>query len=161
MKLPAVFTSVTSETGDGALVARENQTVTDLVHVDGLIVGKTYELTATVHAKETGEDGSVVDLGELTSEDGNPVSATKTFTATATSMDVEVSIVVDASGLAGKQVVCFERLSRGGVTLALHADIEDEGQTLDVTERARRSLPRPARRSASPRRERARASSRP
>lgn len=134
VRLPAVFTSATSETGDGALEARENQTLTDLVHVDGLIVGKTYELTATVHAKETGEDGSVVDLGELTDEDGNPVSATKTFTATATSMDVEVSVVLDASELAGKQVVCFERLSRGGVTLALHADIEDEGQTLDVTE---------------------------
>lgn len=133
LRVPSVETQATADaTGTRELPSEAGQVVTDLVHVANLVEGETYELTATLHLKGRDEGGRVVDLGELTDAAGEPLTATTTFVAQAGEADVELSLPVDAEALAGEEVVFFERLSSRGVTLALHADINDADQTLAV-----------------------------
>ncbi|MBM6775464.1 SpaA isopeptide-forming pilin-related protein [Olsenella profusa] len=133
LHVPSVSTQAMAEsTGTQELPAESEQVVTDTVHVGNLSVGETYELVATLHAKGRDENGEVTDLGELTGADGSAITATKTFVAEAAEMDVELSLTVDADVLAGREVVFFEELRQAGVTLALHADINDAAQTLRV-----------------------------
>lgn len=133
LHVPSVRTEALAEsTGSQELPAQESQVVTDTVHLENLAVGEEYELTSTIHRKGVQEDGQTVDLGEVIDGDGKPVTATTVFTAEQASMDVEVSLEVDARELAGQEVVFFEELSRDEVLLAVHADINDEAQTLSV-----------------------------
>ena len=68
----------------------------------------------------------------LSDASGNKVTATKTFTPDTPDGYVDVEFTFDASGLAGRKVVAFEDLSTAGVSVATHADITDEGQTVTV-----------------------------
>ena len=43
-----------------------------------------------------------------------------------------VTFEFDASGLVGKTTVVFERLIYEGLEIAVHADIEDEGQSVNI-----------------------------
>ena len=134
LHVPTVSTQATADsTGTQEVPAEGNQVVTDQVHVGNLVVGETYELVATLHAKGRNEAGNVVDLGELTDADGAAITTTRAFTAEGAEEDVELSLTVDAGALAGQEVVFFEELRQGDVTLALHADINDADQTLRVT----------------------------
>ena len=129
VRFPAIRTTATADaTGDHELPAASGQKVTDTVHMENLTPGNEYALTGTLHV--VGADGT--DGGTLKDADGADVTATTTFTAEATTQDVTVAFDVDASGLAGSEVVAFEELSASGTTVATHADIADEGQTLRV-----------------------------
>ena len=129
VRFPSVHTTATADaTGDHELPATSTQRVTDTVHMENLTAGHEYVVTGTLHV--VADDGT--DAGTLKDSDGNDVTATTTFTAEAATQDVTVAFDVDASGLAGKRVVAFEDLSTAGVTIATHADITDEGQTLHV-----------------------------
>lgn len=129
VRFPSVHTTATADaTGDHELPAASGQKVTDTVHVENLTAGHEYVVTGTLHlVNPDGTDG-----GALKDADGDDVTATTTFTAEAATQDVEVPFDVDASGLAGRSVVAFEDLSTGRVTIATHADIADQGQTLRV-----------------------------
>lgn len=129
VRFPSVHTTATADaTGDHELPAASGQKVTDTVHTENLTPGNEYALTGTLHV--VADDGT--DDGALTDADGNDVTSTVTFTAEAATQDVEVPFDVDASGLGGSEVVAFEDLSTGGVSVATHADIADQGQTLRV-----------------------------
>ena len=129
VRFPSVHTTATADaTGDHELPATSAQKVTDTVHMENLTAGHEYVVTGTLHV--VADDGT--DAGTLKDSDGNDVTATTTFTAEDATQDVTVAFDVDASGLAGKRVVAFEDLSTAGVTVATHADITDEGQTLHV-----------------------------
>ena len=129
VRFPSVHTTATADaTGDHELPATSAQKVTDTVHMENLTAGHEYVVTGTLHV--VADDGT--DAGTLKDSDGNDVTATTTFTAEAATQDVTVAFDVDASGLAGKRVVAFEDLSTAGVSIATHADITDEGQTLHV-----------------------------
>ncbi len=129
VRFPSVHTTAMADaTGDHELPATSAQRVTDTVHMENLTAGHEYVVTGTLHV--VADDGT--DAGTLKDSDGNDVTATTTFTAEAATQDVTVAFDVDASGLAGKRVVAFEDLSTAGVTIATHADITDEGQTLHV-----------------------------
>lgn len=133
LHVPTVSTQATADsTGTQEVPAEGNQVVTDQVHVGNLVVGETYELVATLHAKGHDEAGNVVDLGELTDADGAAITTTRAFTAEGAEEDVELSLTVDAGALAGREVVFFEELRQGDVTLAFHADVNDADQTLRV-----------------------------
>ena len=129
VRFPAIRTTATADaTGDHELPATSGQMVTDTVHMENLTAGHEYVVTGTLHlVNPDGTDG-----GALKDADGDDVTATTTFTAAAATQDVEVPFDVDASGLAGRSVVAFEDLSTGRVTIATHADIADQGQTLRV-----------------------------
>ena len=129
VRFPSVHTTATADaTGDHELPATSAQRVTDTVHMENLTAGHEYVVIGTLHV--VADDGT--DAGTLKDSDGNDVTATTTFTAEDATQDVTVAFDVDASGLAGKRVVAFEDLSTAGVTVATHADITDEGQTLHV-----------------------------
>ena len=69
-----------------------------------------------------------------------PVESDYTFTAKDSSMEVEIAFTFNASELAGKELVTFEELydlsnPDEPTKVAEHKDIEDEGQTVTITER--------------------------
>lgn len=102
--------------------------LTDIVKYDGLIVGKEYTLTGTIMDKATGT--------ALLDKDGKEVTATKSFTPETESGEAEVEFTIDLTdeqlkALAGNSIVAFETLTQDGLTLAAHADINDEDQTID------------------------------
>ena len=72
--------------------------------------------------------------------DGKRVESEYTFVADSEKMKVEISYTFDASELGGQNLVTFEKLydlknPEEPVKVAEHKDIEDEGQTVLITER--------------------------
>ena len=59
-----------------------------------------------------------------------PITASAEFTAEKADGFVEIEFAVDSSLLQGKTVVAFETILYKEVEIAIHADIEDEGQTV-------------------------------
>lgn len=108
--------------GDQTAQAGGQVTIVDTVYYENLEFGGTYTLTGTLMVKSTGEP--------LLDAEGSPVTATKEFTANNTNGYVDIEFTFDASLLAGEDVVAFESLSKDGVEVAVHADIEDSGQTV-------------------------------
>lgn len=126
---PDVHTKATDKVdGDQEIMAAENQVIVDTVELNNLVVGKEYTVTGTLHMKNV--DGT--DGGALKDADSNEVTASEVFTADKSDMNVDIEFTIDASALAGKDVVAFETLSREGITLGVHADITDEGQTIHI-----------------------------
>lgn len=97
-------------------------TIIDKVTYSGLTPGKEYNIKGVLMDKSTGEKLLV---------DGKEVTAEATFTAPKPEGSIDIPFTFDASGLAGKSVVVFESLYHEGLELAVHADINDEGQTID------------------------------
>lgn len=103
--------------------ASSEVTLSDTVYYENLKTdGTEYTITGTLMLKSTGE--------ALADADGNPVTASKTFKPKQRSGEVELKFAFDGSLLAGEDVVAFESLASGGVEVAAHADIDDEGQTV-------------------------------
>lgn len=103
-----------------------NETLIDHVAYQKLIVGEEYEATATLKNKDTGED--------LLDANGKPYTANKTFTATAENGVVEVEFTgVDTTKFVSA-VVCFEDVTHNGISIASHAELSDEWQTLEKVE---------------------------
>ena len=121
VKVPIIQTTLT-QNGSHEGNPEGTVTLTDIVTYSNLIVGKEYSLTGTLMDKATGD--------VLKDENGNPVTVTTTFIAMDTNGEVEVAFSVTGSLLAGKTVVAFEVLEYKGITIAIHADINDEGQTV-------------------------------
>ncbi len=100
-------------------------TLIDTVRYNGLIPGREYVLTGTLMDKAS---------GKAILADGKEVTATTAFTPDTESGDVDVVFTFDASSLAGQAVVAFETLCSEGIKVAVHADIEDEAQTVYIPE---------------------------
>lgn len=128
VSVPAIATTLSDATGaKEATVTSDSFPIelTDTVSYRNLVAGKEYALKGTLHVK--GADGS--DAGVLMGADGNPVESAATFTPEASDGEAKVTFAFDASNLAGKTVVAFEKLLTGDVELVSHADITDEAQT--------------------------------
>lgn len=98
----------------------------DHVEYKDLIIGKEYTAKLTVMNKETNEP--------LVDAEGNTYVGETTFIAEQTEGTVEVKTEIDVSVLRGKEIVAFEKLEYKGIEIAAHEDIEDEGQTIRVTD---------------------------
>ena len=109
--------------GDQQAVIDPEAVIVDTVAYTGLIPGKEYTVKGKLMDKETGEALKV---------DGKAVTAEATFTPDHPSGTVDVTFEFDASALAGKKVVAFETLYRLDKEITVHADIEDENQTIEV-----------------------------
>ena len=117
----------TTATVDGQHTADpvDEITIVDVVEYTGLIPGETYTVSGILMDKATGEP-LLVDEAEVTAEvEFTPESADGT---------VEVTYTLDASTLAGTTIVVFETLYSDGVEIAAHTDINDEAQTVEITE---------------------------
>lgn len=102
--------------------ALSNVTINDTVAYTNLTVGKTYTVKGVLMDKATGKPVLV---------NGKQVTAEKTFAATSVNGSVVITFVFDATGLQGHSVVAFESLYRDGTKLGTHADIDDDGQTVE------------------------------
>ena len=97
--------------------------VVDTVSYSSLLPGKEYTVTGTLMNKKTKEPVLI---------DGEKVTASTTFTAEKAEGSVEVVFEFDASAIAGTTVVVFESMEYKGVEVGVHADIEDEDQTVYI-----------------------------
>ena len=104
----------------------EKVEIEDLVKYENLIPGKTYTVKGTLMVKETGEP--------LLDEDGEQITAEKEFKAEKAGGEILLSFTVDTTKLVGKSIVVFEDLQYEGITVVLHADLEDQDQTIVVPE---------------------------
>lgn len=103
-------------------VAEKDTTIIDTVQYSGLKKNKEYVITGTLMDKSTGEP--------LLDKDGNKITGTTKFKPATDKGSVEVEITFDASDLAGKTVVVFEKVTLDGEEVVAHEDINDEGQTI-------------------------------
>lgn len=110
--------------GDKEVIADHKATVVDTVSYNNLVPGKEYKVSGTLMVKETGE--------ALLDADGNPVTASTTFTPEKPKGSVDVVFEFDADLLAGKKLVAFEKLYRNQIEVTVHEDIDDEDQTTTV-----------------------------
>ena len=97
--------------------------IIDTVSYSSLLPGKEYTVTGTLMNKKTGEPVLI---------DGKKVTAGTTFVAEKAEGSVEVVFEFDASVIAGTTVVAFESMEYKGIEVAVHADIEDENQTVYI-----------------------------
>ena len=105
----------------------EKVEIEDLVKYTNLLPGKEYTVKGTLMVKETEKP--------LLDKDGKEITVKKKFKAE--KPDGEILIVfenIDTTNLVGKHIVAFEEVQYEGVTVVLHADIEDEDQTVVVPE---------------------------
>jgi len=115
----------TKATADGKKeITADKITITDVVSYTDLTPGKEYRLTGVLMNKATNDKLLI---------DGKEITAEATFTPKATTGEVEMTFTFDARELTAEtEVVVFETLYRDGIEIAVHADIEDEGQTVKI-----------------------------
>ena len=123
--VPEIGTTATVD-GEHTVEPAEEVTIVDTVTYKNLKVGETYKISGVLMDKETGEPLLV---GE--GEEQAQVTAELEFTPTASEGTVELTYTFDGSALAGKAVVVFEDLYQDENMVASHADLEDEGQTVN------------------------------
>ncbi len=115
----------TKATADGKKeITADKITITDVVSYKDLTPGKEYKLTGVLMNKATNDKLLI---------DGKEITAEATFTPKATTGEVEMTFTFDARELTAEtEVVVFETLYRDSIEIAVHADIEDEGQTVKI-----------------------------
>ena len=127
----SIHTTATSKDGEKTIVAGKEVTIVDTVKLDGLEKGTKYMLKGWQMLKE--------DNAELVI-DGKRVESDYTFIADDEEMKVEMIYTFNASSLGGKNLVSFEELydlsnPNEPVKVAEHKDIDDDGQTVLITNR--------------------------
>lgn len=118
-------TLVDASDGDH-IIASGKVKLTDTIEYKGLIPGETYTAHGTLIVKSTGMP--------LEDADGKPVTATAEFTPDKADGAADVTFEFDASSIEeGVELVAFEEcLDANGNVVAVHQDIDDDGQTVVV-----------------------------
>ena len=123
-RIPEIKTNAAVD-GEKEICATEVFTLTDTVSYSHLIPGKEYVLKGTLMDKNT---------GKAFTENGEAVTAETVFTPETPNGTVTVSFTFDSRLIKeNTSLVVFETLYKDGKELAVHADIEDEDQTVKVT----------------------------
>ena len=127
----SIHTTATSKDGEKTILAGKEITIVDTVKLDGLTKGTKYQLKGWQMLKEENAELII---------DGKCVENDYTFIAGDEAMKVEIAYTFNASELGGKNLVTFEELydlsnPEEPVKVVEHKDIEDDGQTVLITER--------------------------
>ena len=127
----SIHTTATGKDGEKSIVAGKEVTIVDTVTLDGLEKGTKYQLKGWQMLKEENAELLI---------DGQRVESDYTFTADSEEMKIEMEYTFNASSLGGQNLVTFEELydlsnEDEPVKVAEHKDIDDEGQTVLITER--------------------------
>ena len=123
--IPAAQTTATDDSSKiNVSEAKKEVSVTDTVAYRNLVPGKEYTVRGTAVDKETGEP--------LTDSDGNELVSTAKFTAASADGSVDVKFTFDGTAMAGRSVVFFENVYYTDKLIAVHADIDDEAQTVHI-----------------------------
>lgn len=109
--------------GDKVISADEDMTIIDRISYKNLVPGHEYGVSGILMDKSTGKPLLV---------NGKEVISEMTFIAEKPDGEVRVEFNFDASALAEKTVVVFEKLIYGGKEIAMHEDINDIEQSIEV-----------------------------
>ena len=122
-RIPELKTTATID-GEKEVTAKGEITIDDVVEYKHLVPGKEYKIVGTLMYKSTGKPFEI---------DGKPITSEVTFTPEKSNGEVTVLFTFDASGIkTDTELVVFETLYRDNVEIAVHADIDDEGQTVKI-----------------------------
>ncbi len=118
-------------TDDKMILASKDITIVDTVALAGLEKNTKYQLKGWEMVKSENTELLI---------DGKPVVNDLTFTAKDSEMEMQLFFTFNASALAGKELVTFEELydvtnPDEPVKVAEHKDIENDRQTVTITER--------------------------
>ncbi|MCI0947509.1 SrtB-anchored collagen-binding adhesin [Clostridioides difficile] len=127
----SIHTTATGKDGEKSIIAGKEVTIIDTVKLDGLVKGTKYQLKGWQMIKDENAELII---------DGKRVENDYTFIADDEEMKVEIAYTFNASALGGKNLVTFEELydlsnPKEPIKVAEHKDIEDDGQTVLITER--------------------------
>ena len=122
-KIPELGTTATID-GKKEFTVNGDITIDDVVSYKHLTAGKEYTIKGVLMDKSTGKQFLV---------DGKEVCSEITFTPETADGEVTVSFTFDGSVITKEtEIVAFETLYREGTEIAVHADIEDENQTVTI-----------------------------
>lgn len=115
------ITTEASCNGSHAGTASKNTIIKDRVSYKGLIPNVEYTLNAALMLSS---NAPVIDAS------GNAVTKQVKFTPAESNGEIEVEFEIDARKLKGETVVVFESLIQDKIEVAVHADLNDEAQTI-------------------------------
>jgi len=122
-KIPELGTTATID-GKKEFTVNGDITIDDVVSYKHLTTGKEYTIKGVIMDKSTGKQFLV---------DGKEVCSEVTFTPETADGEVTVSFTFDGSVITKEtEIVAFETLYCEGTEIAVHADIEDENQTVTI-----------------------------
>lgn len=122
-KIPELGTTATID-GKKEFTVNGDITIDDVVSYKHLTAGKEYTIKGVFMDKSTGKQFLV---------DGKEVCSEVTFTPETADGEVTVSFTFDGSVITKEtEIVVFETLYREGTEIAVHANIEDENQTVTI-----------------------------
>lgn len=116
--------AIDKKTESHEMDAKEKAEIIDTVEYKNLTPGREYNMHGVLMDKETNKP--------ITTEDGKLITADKKFKPENKNGHIEMKFKFDASLLEGKTIVVFETLQREKRDIAVHADIEDAEQSVDV-----------------------------
>jgi uncharacterized surface anchored protein len=122
-KVPELKTTATVN-GKKEVIAKGEITIKDTVEYKHLVPNTEYVIKGTLMDKATGKPFMVK---------GKEITSTVKFVPDKADGKVEVTFTFDGSAIKkDTELVVFETLSRDGVELTAHADINDKGQTVTI-----------------------------
>lgn len=119
---PKIGTKAAFKDGQKSAETSKTIVIVDKVSYTNLIPDKEYTLSGKLMDQSTGKALLIA---------GKEVTAKKTFKPEKADGSVDIEFKLNAESLADKKVVVFEDLMYEGVKIATHADIKDEGQTVE------------------------------
>lgn len=123
--VPSISTSA-SDASDGDKTIQSSGTahVKDVVSYTGLEPNASYTIIGTIYRKSIEQP--------LKDKSGNDVTTQVSFTPQKPEGTIELDFDFDAALVEDEDVVVFESCTRGGIEVAVHADITDKNQTVRV-----------------------------
>ena len=122
-RTPELKTTATIN-GKKEVTAKGEITIDDVVEYKHLVPGKEYKIVGMLMDKSTGKPFEI---------DGKTVTSKVTFIPDKPNGKIDVEFTFDASAIKeSTELVVFETLYRDNVEIAVHADIDDEGQTVKI-----------------------------
>ena len=121
---PEIHTTATDAVTKTHTAAPDSKTtIIDKVDYKNLVPGESYEVSGIIMDKTTGE--------ALTDKNGNTITSKTAFKAEKADGSIDVTFTFDSTLLEDKSVVVYEDLYSGNAKVTSHADITDEGQTVN------------------------------
>ena len=121
--VPEIGTQATAN-GEKEVTAKGKITIEDVISYKNLTPGKEYTVKGVLMDKATGQPFLV---------NGKELHSEATFTPKTADGEVTVYFIFEADGITAEtEIVVFESIYREGVEIAVHADIEDGGQTVKL-----------------------------
>lgn len=123
VKVPEIKTTAKAN-GKKEVTAKGEITIKDTVSFTNLTPDKEYTIKGVLMDKSTGKPFEV---------NGEIITSEITFIPKKSNGKVNVEFTFDASGIkTDTELVVFETLYRDNAEIAVHADINDEGQTVKI-----------------------------